>query len=232
MAEWGMAEQSPRIQRIVRRVLNELHPEALLILKDARLEVMVLPEAEYSAWVYFPVSVSRFLAYKSKMREQWKPRLSRGGTCISHNSPIEYSPDRDRPKMDGEYVNAHAQCAVFWRRLISNELCPKQATRALLVMSTAGFAKESPEALEDYLRQDLGHVLLFLRSRTARNEYGDALKEWKYWTVTAFSGSTRVQMPALQKRRTRMEVWWGVSGSESSITPAGPAYHPCHSPNT
>jgi hypothetical protein len=105
--------------------------------------------------------------------------------------------------MDEEYAKAHATCSVFWRRLIKNDLCPKNGTRAMLVMSTAGFAKEPPEALENYLRQDLGHILLFLRSRTARNEYSDAMKEWRYWTVTAFSGSARARLPAL---RTKIPV--------------------------
>jgi hypothetical protein len=98
MAEWGMAEQSPRIQAIMRRVLDELHPQALLTLKDARLEVMILPEAEYSAWVYFPVSASRFTTYKAKFEERWaRPvKPTRAGHLI-FRSPVEYVADHCCP---------------------------------------------------------------------------------------------------------------------------------------
>jgi hypothetical protein len=43
MREWGMLDQSPRLQSSVRKVLNELSAEGLLTLKDPKLEVMVLP---------------------------------------------------------------------------------------------------------------------------------------------------------------------------------------------
>jgi hypothetical protein len=55
MQEWGMDEQSRRMQTCVRNVLSELVAEATLLLKDPKLEVMVLPEAAHSVWAYFPV---------------------------------------------------------------------------------------------------------------------------------------------------------------------------------
>jgi hypothetical protein len=42
MNEWRLGEQSRRVQFSVRGVLNELHTESHLMLKDLRLEVMVL----------------------------------------------------------------------------------------------------------------------------------------------------------------------------------------------
>jgi hypothetical protein len=54
MEEWRAGEQPRRLQSCVRTILNELTAEALLVLKDPRLEVMILPDAPYSVWVYFP----------------------------------------------------------------------------------------------------------------------------------------------------------------------------------
>jgi hypothetical protein len=64
MDEWRMGEQSPSIQSCVRKILHELRPEAHLRLKDPRLQVMVLPESEYSVWAYFPVHRGRWIARK------------------------------------------------------------------------------------------------------------------------------------------------------------------------
>src|ERR1039457_3446524 len=55
MHEWRMGEQSPRIQASVRKVLSELDPEALLSLKDPKLEVVVLPDDEHGVWASFPI---------------------------------------------------------------------------------------------------------------------------------------------------------------------------------
>ncbi len=88
MQEWGMGEQSRRIQSSVRRVLNELTGEALLFLKDPRLEVKVLSDADlqrvaedgglrtsdgwkghpslmigHSVWAYFPIGYIGRLLY-------------------------------------------------------------------------------------------------------------------------------------------------------------------------
>lgn len=57
-----MGEQPERLQSCVRRVLNELHLQALLLLKDPRLEVMVVPEYVHSVWSYFPIHRRRIVA--------------------------------------------------------------------------------------------------------------------------------------------------------------------------
>jgi hypothetical protein len=59
MREWGMDGQPRRIQATVRRVLNEMEPEALLFLKDPRFEVMVLPGEQFTVWPYFPINRRR-----------------------------------------------------------------------------------------------------------------------------------------------------------------------------
>jgi hypothetical protein len=62
MQEWRMGEQSRRIQTYVRGILNELVDEAHLVLKDPRLEVMVVPESAFSVWAYFPFNRKRHIA--------------------------------------------------------------------------------------------------------------------------------------------------------------------------
>jgi hypothetical protein len=76
MREWGVEKQPRRIQRSVRRVLSELHPSALYILKDPRLEVMVLPEGEgFSVWAYFPVHRRRWIARQLRPKPQTRVLL-------------------------------------------------------------------------------------------------------------------------------------------------------------
>jgi hypothetical protein len=65
---------------------------------------------------------------------------------------------------------------IHRRRWISRKLQPKPQTRVLLVIGTAGFAKET---FEGYLRDHLGHTLLYLRSPKAWNDCKAAWKEWR-----------------------------------------------------
>ena len=65
MREWGIDGQPRRIQTIVRRVLNEMEPEALLFLKDPRFEVMVLPGQQFTVWPYFPINRRRCIVQEA-----------------------------------------------------------------------------------------------------------------------------------------------------------------------
>ena len=67
---------------------------------------------------------------------------------------------------------------VHRRRSVAKRLHPKPETRILLVLSTAHLEKQPMRQSEDELRDHLGHTLLYLRNPKARNECGDALKEW------------------------------------------------------
>ena len=116
MREWGMDGQPRRIQTIVRRVLNEMEPAALLFLKDPRFEVMVLPGEHFAVWPYFTINRRR--------------------------------------------------CIV--KEAVALGLPPKDETRVLLVLGARSFEKEPVELLADYLRDGLGHVLLYLRAPKAR----------------------------------------------------------------
>jgi hypothetical protein len=88
MQEWRMGEQSRRIQTCVRKVLNELHPCALLFLKDPRFEVMVVPDHERTVWAYFPVFPTLPLCHRlSDLRKaarfgDWLMARSRTGAQI------------------------------------------------------------------------------------------------------------------------------------------------------
>jgi hypothetical protein len=80
MQEWGMEAASKRFQRILRRVLNELYPGSLVLLKDPRLEVRVVSDpVEATAWAYFPVHRRRLIAQELKPKAQTRVLLVLNG---------------------------------------------------------------------------------------------------------------------------------------------------------
>jgi hypothetical protein len=122
MDDWRMGEQSPRMQGVIRQALGELDAEALLLLKDQRLEVMVSEGTHLAAWAFFP---------------------------------------------------------IHRRRIVARELHPKPQTRILLVLSPSRFERLSSKELIGYLRDQFGHILLYLRSPRANNDCHEAMKEWR-----------------------------------------------------
>ena len=68
---------------------------------------------------------------------------------------------------------------IHRKRLIAQKLRLKPETRVLMVFSIARFEDESEEQFEDYLRDHLGHVLLYLREPSANNDCSAAMKEWR-----------------------------------------------------
>jgi hypothetical protein len=166
MAEWRMGEQPRRIQRSVRRVLTELHPTSLLMLKDPRMEVMVLPAEECNAWAYFPIRRpvlhhtsdprKHALVLKSYLRRTpWLKRFS----------------EKQKLSLASEDYLYHA---ALWRRLVfTYDRRPKAKTRVLLVLS-----KAKPATFEDRLKDALGHAILYLRNPEAWNGCENAWKEW------------------------------------------------------
>lgn len=75
MKEWGVCEQSRPFQASVRRVLSELHPEALLSLKDPKLEVRIVPDEGHSVWAYFPVHRRRWIARELRPKPETRVLL-------------------------------------------------------------------------------------------------------------------------------------------------------------
>ena len=122
MAEWGLQRYSHRLQTCMRRVLRELTPESQLVLRrEPKLQVEVVPESTESVWAYFPVHRRRFIVTRLKLKL-------------------------------------------------------KPTARVLLVISEKH--TDSDIQFTDYLRDHLGHVLLYLRSPRSRNERQDAGREW------------------------------------------------------
>ena len=60
IAEWGVTDYSEKLRRCVRRVLAELCAGSQLVLRrNPKLQVVILPEATFSVWAYFPVHRNR-----------------------------------------------------------------------------------------------------------------------------------------------------------------------------
>ena len=78
----------------------------------------------------------------------------------------------------GRWDSVWAYFPIHRRRLVARRLRPKPETRVLLVFSTADAEHEPCDAFEVYLRDHLGHVLLFLRAPRSPNECIDAEREW------------------------------------------------------
>jgi len=168
MREWGMDEQPRRIQTIVRRVLNEMEPAALVFLKDPRFEVMVLPGEQFAVGPYFTIHRRR---------------------CIVKEATALGLP-------------------------------PKDETRVLLVLGARSFEKEPVERLADYLRDGLGHVLLYLHEPKAWNDCGAAMKEWRRCVLKPVVARRPVRSRQAAKRpgeKTR----WKQHGAPSPAAKSG-----------
>ena len=154
MDEWRASKWPPRIQRCVRRVLNELCAQSILVLRrEPRLEVMVRPEAEHSVWAYFPMH----------------PELQ---------TPRQATP-KPSSMADFRRVLRAATDELYRRRLAAQKYKPKPATRVLLVLSEKHFAEQSIRKSEDQLRDHFGHVLLYLRDPKASNDCANAMRTWR-----------------------------------------------------
>ena len=160
-----MGEQPGRLQRCVRRVLNELEAEALLCLKDRRLEVRVVrggsPWHDSSVWTYFPIYPALQQGHALGAKAAAKQMLALSLARVAGDAK--------------EVRRADLQC----RRTIAQRLRPRRQTRILMVFSRAPFESEPAHVLKEHLRDHLGHVLLYLRNPKARNECPDAQREWR-----------------------------------------------------
>jgi hypothetical protein len=73
VAEWGIDKHSPKVQTCMRRILSELIAESQLILRlNPKLQVVVLPEAAYSVWAYFPIHQKRTIVRHFNIRLKHK----------------------------------------------------------------------------------------------------------------------------------------------------------------
>ncbi len=67
--EWGLKTHSPRLMICTRRVLSELTAETQLVLRrNPKLQVVVLSDAHFSVWAYFPVYQRRTVVRQLRIR--------------------------------------------------------------------------------------------------------------------------------------------------------------------
>ena len=65
------------------------------------------------------------------------------------------------------------------KRMISRKWKPRPEARVLLVLGESHFERDISKTLEEYLRNHLGHALLYLREPWANNDCAAAMKEWR-----------------------------------------------------
>lgn len=153
LQEWGISKRSRRLHDCLRRVLRELHPQALMVLRrEPKVEVICGSAADYAVWAYFPMHPALQIA---------KQRRPKSGSMAELVSALRAGVSD-----------------IYKRRLIASQYRPKPATRVLLVLSEKHFEKQPLGRSKDELRDHLGHTLLFLRSPRAPNECSDAQRKW------------------------------------------------------
>jgi hypothetical protein len=89
MLEWGLLSAPPRVQACARVVLEELTLEALLILKDVKFEVAVVPRSVVDVWAYFPVHRTRWIA------PQVRPKPETRVLLVLSRQDFERGPSRN-----------------------------------------------------------------------------------------------------------------------------------------
>jgi hypothetical protein len=121
IVRWLGVERAKSLRRLLRKVLGEVKPDALLALNDTRLQVIAQQDAYHSVWAYFP---------------------------------------------------------MHRKRRIARELKPRDSTRVLLVFGIDKIKQAGVGETADYLRDHIGHCLLYLRSPKAENICANAMAEW------------------------------------------------------
>ena len=158
-----MHKQPGRLQASVRKVLGGLSIEALLCLKDKRLEVRVVPSrwtgiAYNPVWAYFPI-LPRW-SRRARELAASEVALSRPGAAVRHIG-------------GGNLRGGDATERVF----IIGQLLPRPETRVLLVLRfEVRFAKMFQEQVRHHSatsccicgRPRLGTVAMLPRRRGAR----------------------------------------------------------------
>lgn len=135
-----------------------------------------------------PAKTSTYVNFRM---QEWRigEQSQRMQTCVRkilNELVAEALPRLKDPRLEVMVTPVTIGCGSVWayypvhrKRWIARQLSPKPQTRVLLVLSTAGFEEEPVRLLKDYLRDHLGHALLYLRDPKARNECSDAQREWQ-----------------------------------------------------
>jgi hypothetical protein len=155
--EWGLGKQSPKFRREIKGILMELSAGAQLCLRnEPRLQVEVVEGSDY-IWAHFPLDQSE----------------------VSEMHPVTDNEIRD---VMNDAENWEKNLDIN-RRLSLRRIKLRPSTRILLELGSQMFnGRRRGSTHHDvtvHLRDHLGHVLLFLRDRGAKNECEDAGWEWK-----------------------------------------------------
>jgi hypothetical protein len=179
MREWGMDEQSLRIQTCVCKVLNELEPAALLYLKDPRFEVVVLPELGTSIWAHFAVRIAShgLIALNQKKVFRGERLITALVACRDMSAEYDNLTDREREEIQ-ELLRFDLS-----KRLLAQGMRLNPRTRVLLAFCTATCESTPVKVLQDQIRDHIGHVLLYLRDPKARNGCPEAMREWRKYVL-------------------------------------------------
>ena len=216
MREWGMDEQSPRIQTCVRKVLNELEPAALLYLKDPRFEVVVLPELGTSIWAHFAVRIAShgLIALNQKKVFRGERLITVLAACRDMSAEYDNLTERER-----EEIQESLRFDLS-KRLLAQGMRLNPRTRVLLTFCTATCESTPVKVLQDQIRDHIGHVLLYLRDPKARNECQDAMREWRKSVLKPVVARRPVRSRQAAKRpgeKTR----WKQHGAPSPAAKSG-----------
>ena len=99
--------------------------------------------------------------------------LSADGLLTLKDSKLEVTAQPEADHSVWAYFPIHRN------RIGSRKLEPRPGTRVMLVLGEGHFERDISKTLEEYLRNHLGHVLLYLREPRANNDCVAAMKEWR-----------------------------------------------------
>jgi hypothetical protein len=116
IAEWGIEKSSHGVQACMRRVLGELSAESQVFLrKNPKLQVVVLPEANFSAWAYFPIHRKRAVV------RNFNIRLKRGaGVTVGFERRTWKDSLRGRRTLNQNIISATHCCTCGVQRSQTN----------------------------------------------------------------------------------------------------------------
>ena len=122
--EWGMDKAPGRLRNSVRLVLSELHPTALLLLKDPKSEVKVIPNPDFSVWAYFPVHRRRLVAREYHPKPETRVLLVLS-IPVSNDTPTNVFEDEIRDHLGHALLYLRAprawnDCDAAWKEWRAN----------------------------------------------------------------------------------------------------------------
>jgi hypothetical protein len=117
MAEWGLTDHSEKLKKCVRRVLTELCTSSQLVLRrNPKLQVVVLSDAHFSVWAYFPVHHRRMVVRQFRIRLNPTTRV----LLVFSETQVEQQPAR---KTNAELRDHLGHVLLYLRRPKAQNEC-------------------------------------------------------------------------------------------------------------